>query len=266
MHIPFYKMQGTGNDFIIIDNRRLKINSQKLNIKNLCDRKFGIGADGLLLINSSRQYDFEMKYFNSDGKLASMCGNGGRCITYLAKKLNVIKNKTTFLAADGIHRAEIKNDSAVRLQMKDVSAIKKLIPSTRDEYFLNTGSPHFVRFINGNIYSYPVFEEGRKIRNRKEYKAKGVNANFVKVLGKNKIFVRTYERGVEDETLSCGTGVVASALAYIVKCKMKNARCTISISTPGGKLKVSAERTAKGFQNILFGGKVSIAFAGIISV
>lgn len=263
MHIPFYKMQGTGNDFIVIDNRRIRINHQKLNIKNLCDRKFGIGADGLLLINSSRQYDFEMKYFNSDGKLASMCGNGGRCITYLAQRLNVIKNETTFLAADGIHRAEIKNDFAVRLQMKDVSAIKKL---NANEYFLNTGSPHFVRFINGNIHTYPIFDEGKKIRNRKEYKSKGVNANFVKVLGKNKIFVRTYERGVEDETLSCGTGVVASALAYILKFTIQNAKCTILIYTPGGKLKVSAEQNAKGFQNIFFEGKVGIAFAGIISI
>ncbi len=199
MHLSFYKYQGTGNDFIIVDNREdiLHAYSTQL-VQELCDRRFGIGADGLMVIKNHREYDFEMVYHNADGS-QSFCGNGSRCA------------EAYFLTTDGPHQASIKED-LIHLQLRDVSEIRIL----KDGYLLNTGSPHYVKHID-DWKDLNVYEAGKQIRNTLPFQKEGVNVNFVSLEQDNKLIVRTYERGVEDETLSCGTGVVAAALIAATK-------------------------------------------------
>lgn len=260
MQIKFYKYHGTGNDFILIDNRDLVLNSNNFNyekIAQLCHRRFGIGADGLMLLENHSEADFEMKYYNSDGNLASMCGNGGRCIVAFAKKLKIIENKTTFLAPDGIHHAEIEKD-IVSLEMSDVKEITKL----NDTYFLDTGSPHHVSFCD-NIEEIDIYKEGKKIRYSSQYSPKGTNVNFVEIK-ENNLIVRTYERGVEDETYSCGTGVTASAIAVSELMKNEEKNKEYKISTKGGNLKVCFNKQENYFTNIHLEGKASFVFEGEI--
>jgi len=251
--ITFYKYQGTGNDFIIIDNRNKKLKENNYALwKKLCDRRFGIGADGLMLLQNKKGYDFEMYYVNADGRPTSMCGNGGRCITHFAKSIGVIKgNKASFIAIDGRHEATIKGDM-VKLKMKDVAEIETKAEETKSEKVtpsplgkgrdragycvLNTGSPHYVTFVN-DVIKFEVFKEGKAIRNSKPFVKEGINVNFVQV-AKSKIpLLRTYERGVEDETLSCGTGTVATALVLASKDK-STAKDHCDIKTMGGDLRV----------------------------
>ena len=253
MILEFYKYQGTGNDFILIDDRKkiFDINDENL-ISALCERKMGIGADGLILLRDHNEFDFEMIYFNSDGMQSSMCGNGGRCIVDFARLLEIITNETTFLAIDGIHKARIDNEE-IFLQMRDVNSIEGI----DDGIFLDTGSPHFVKMVD-NFDSLNVTNEGKKIRNSSSFKTKGVNVNFV--LDSNDIQVRTYERGVEAETLSCGTGVVATALA------LHHANCIdesiVHINTKGGELSVSFEVFNETYRNIWLSGAVSLVYIG----
>ncbi|MDC1396445.1 diaminopimelate epimerase, partial [Flavobacteriaceae bacterium] len=208
MIIKFQKYQGTGNDFIIIDNTDLSFPSENISlIKQLCDRKFGIGCDGLILINPSDSSDYLMNYYNSDGNLGSMCGNGARCSVKFAQNINIIKNKTVFTAFDGLHDALIYDDQ-ITLSMKPVNDIINY----GNDLFLDTGSPHYVQLVS-DIENIDVFSQGRLIRNNSIFKNNGVNVNFVQVISKSEFSVRTYERGVENETLSCGTGVTAVALA-----------------------------------------------------
>ncbi|HCQ11830.1 diaminopimelate epimerase, partial [Flavobacterium sp.] len=207
--MKFYKYQGTGNDFVMIDNRleNFPKNNTKL-IESLCDRRFGIGADGLILLENDNSTDFKMVYYNSDGNESSMCGNGGRCLVAFAKSLNVINNEATFIATDGLHNATIDENGIVSLQMKDVDEVK-----IESEYvFLNTGSPHHVTLVN-DLENYNVKENGATIRYSDLYGKVGSNVNFVNQLSENHFALRTYERGVEDETLSCGTGATATAIA-----------------------------------------------------
>ena len=234
MNIQFHKYQGAGNDFIIIDNRRLFFDdSNHKFIQSLCDRKLGIGADGLILLQDITNYDFEMVYYNADGHLGSMCGNGGRCVVDFAKQLNIFEKECRFLAYDGPHLATWTS-SDVSLRMQNVEEIE----SGEDYYFLDTGSPHYVKFVK-DIESVNVFEEGQKIRYNERFKNDGTNVNFVQIKDK-KLNVRTYERGVEDETLACGTGVVASVLsAYEAKLISNN---TIEVIALGGDLKVNFEK------------------------
>src|SRR5690554_3538802 len=198
----FYKYQGAGNDFIIIDNRDLKFTENNPNkIAQLCDRRFGIGADGLMLLQNSTESDFEMVYYNADGNIGSMCGNGGRCIVAFAKDLGMISTSTSFLAADGFHDASINQaDNWVSLKMNDVNNID----ADGDNYVLNTGSPHYVKIVN-NLKNLDVATEGALIRNQDTYRDAGINVNFASTEGDG-YFVRTFERGVEGETLACGTG------------------------------------------------------------
>ena len=206
MKVVFHKYHGSGNDFILIDNRNGWIDPLEDSvIKNLCDRKFGIGADGLILLTDHPDMDFEMSYFNADGLEGSMCGNGARCITAFAQKLGLAGNPTRFQACDGPHEA-ITEDAGIRVTMSDVTGIKL----QNDHYFLNTGSPHAV-FFRDDVETMDVYEEGRKIRYQRQYGEAGTNVNFIRKLRKG-LYVRTYERGVENETLSCGTGVVAAAI------------------------------------------------------
>ncbi len=259
MNLTFYKYQGTGNDFVIIDNRESLIskNNTKL-FARLCDRKFGIGADGLMLLElpENNEDDFKMVYFNSDGNESSMCGNGGRCLVAFSAFLGVVKDMATFTAIDGKHKAEIK-DGLVYLQMQNVSKIEKYA----SHLFLDTGSPHHVAMVN-NLVDYDVTNIGRKIRNSAPYFEIGSNVNFVEKQGEDIFAVRTYERGVENETLSCGTGVTAVALAMHTA-KMTNKQ-EINITTPGGELKVTFKQTKNGYEEIFLIGPAEQVFKGEI--
>lgn len=233
MKIHFYKYQATGNDFVLIDNRSGQLSFSIEHIKKICDRKFGIGADGLMLIENHPALDFNLVYYNSDGT-QSLCGNGSRAAMHFASFLGAVNGRASFNAYDGRHDAELLATGIVRLKMndtKDVSAIG-------NDFKINTGSPHLIKFVE-QVNDFPVFEEGKKIRYSDSYKEKGINVNFVELLPNNTIFVRTYERGVENETLSCGTGVTAAALAA----SLKGYTSPVSIKTLGGDLQVEFEST-----------------------
>jgi diaminopimelate epimerase len=256
MNIHFYKYQGTGNDFIIIDNRDLSIPALAIDkIKSLCDRRFGIGADGLMLLNAKTGYDFEMKYYNSDGREGSMCGNGGRCMIKFAYHLGIHKNKYHFIASDGDHEAEITDTGIVRLKMKDVKDCTEF----HGDYILNTGSPHYVKLVS-DVMNYDVVHKGMDIRYSSDFAKEGINVNFVQQKKPDELIVRTYERGVEDETLSCGTGVTASALIFYHNDVGYN---DVTVMTKGGKLTVEYDRSSEGsFQNIWLCGPAERVFEG----
>lgn len=253
MQLTCYKYQGTGNDFVIIDNREKNISLSTEQVRLLCDRRFGIGADGLMLLELEPGIDFKMVYFNSDGRESSMCGNGGRCITAFAKSLGIISSEAKFLAIDGMHEAKIA-DNFVSLKMNDVRQMEV----GEDFFFLNTGSPHYVKFVN-NLDSFNVYEEGRKIRYSNRFKEEGTNVNFVERRG-HELFVRTYERGVENETLSCGTGVTAVALVAGFK-GWSTDKHSCRIKTPGGNLNVKFEKVLEStFYNIWLEGPATFVF------
>jgi diaminopimelate epimerase len=258
----FYKYQGTGNDFIMLDGRSKKfVMPSEEQINKLCHRQFGIGADGLIVILKHKQADFEMLYFNADGKPGSLCGNGGRCTIAFAKQLGIIKNKTKFMAYDGLHVGSIDIKSKlVTLKMNDV----KQIASKGDAYELNTGSPHYVVF-NQEVKNLDVFKEGRKIRNSKSYRAQGINVNFVAVHN-NALYVRTYERGVENETLSCGTGITAASIAFSLLSKTKK-KYNIPVETLGGALQVSFKtNNHTQFTDIYLTGPAHLVYSGEINI
>lgn len=257
-NINFSKYQGTGNDFVMIDNRNsiIDINDFQL-ISRLCDRRFGIGSDGLILIRDHPQYDFEMIYINPDGT-QSLCGNGSRCAVMFANELGLIKNNTTFLTIEGPLHAIIKGKN-VHLKMPDVNGIKI---TEKDDLYMNTGSPHYVRFVK-DVQTIDVNQMGSTIRNSKEFEPEGTNVNFVELGNGNTIFVRTFERGVENETLSCGTGVTASALATAQE--MRNGK--INIKTRGGELTVEFEQVDKGkYQDVYLIGPAKKVFEGQIEI
>ncbi|ARN77249.1 diaminopimelate epimerase [Nonlabens spongiae] len=251
----FYKYQGTGNDFVIIDNRQ-NIFSKKdaKSIKHLCDRRFGIGADGLILLENHGSLDFKMVYYNADGNESSMCGNGGRCISSFAKFLGLVENQTTFEAIDGAHVAKFLDDTIVSLKMSDVKNLSVL----DTHIFTDTGSPHHVE-LTDNVDHVNIKEEGRYIRNN-TYGSEGANVNFVQPLGDNKFKVRTYERGVEDETLSCGTGVTAVALAMFHS--QQTDKNQVILETQGGALQVSFEKDGVGYNHIWLTGPAVQVFKG----
>ena len=259
MKVNFYKYQGTGNDFIIIDNRKNNISLSEMQINKLCDRRFGIGADGLMLLENHPNLDFNMKYFNADGKESSMCGNGGRCLVAFAKSLSLIDKKTNFNAIDGVHKATVNKNNSISLQMQDVSYIRLV----NTNYFLNTGSPHYVTF-RDDIKNIDVYNRGREIRYSAEFSPEGTNVNFVEFQD-NKLFVRTYERGVENETLSCGTGVTASAIsASIYSDSDKN---SYDIITKGGYLNVSFKKQDSNiFSDVWLTGPATFVFKGEIDI
>ena len=258
MIIPFNKYQGTGNDFIIIDNRKSIFNPADTKfINRLCNRRLGIGADGLILISTNEEYDFEMKYFNSDGNEGSMCGNGGRCTAWFAYKSGIAGIKQKFLTFDGKHEALITN-GLVRLQMNDVTGFKLVDGS----YFLNTGSPHYVKFLD-NVKGVDVFNEGKKLRWSEKFAPAGTNVNFAEVFDYG-IFVRTFERGVEDETLSCGTGVTASAIASVLAGHFDTN--VINVKTLGGNLSVEFKVNKEIITDIWLTGPATFVYKGEIEV
>ena len=256
MTLPFYKYQGTGNDFIMIDNRRLGLPKENTDlVRRLCDRRFGIGGDGLIYLQDREGYDFEMVYFNSDGRESTMCGNGGRCIIRFAHDLGLGERDFSFLAIDGPHKGKIHGDGRVSLQMQDVLTTFH----HGEDYVLDTGSPHIVHFVK-DIKNYPVAAEGRSVRYSDTYREQGINVNFVEPLSRDSIFVRTYERGVEDETLSCGTGVVASSIAFYYHNNLNLA--DVKIETLGGQLGVMFDTTERHFTNIWLTGPAEQVFSG----
>ena len=259
MKFTFYKYQGTGNDFVLFDNRKNLLSVKDTHfIKKVCDRRFGIGADGVIFLENDATVDFKMVYFNADGNQSSMCGNGGRCIVAFAKKLNMIKNKTTFNAIDGMHHATIADDGTVSLQMKDVTDVK----IEEDYVFLDTGSPHHVMFEN-DLDSLDVKNKGAAIRYSDLYGKAGSNVNFVRQIEDDTFALRTYERGVEDETLSCGTGATAVAIAMNVLNKT-NAK-VINLQVQGGDLQVRFEEENKKYSNVFLIGPATLVFEGEIN-
>ena len=257
MEIQFYKYQGTGNDFVMIDDREEHFDEKNLAlVQKLCDRKFGIGADGLILIRNHADFDFEMIYFNADGS-QSMCGNGARCAVAFSAFLGILSEKTKFLAIDGPHEAFLKN-GLVELLMGNVSEISE----SGEDYFVNTGSPHHIRFVD-EIQNYPVFEQGKSVRYDEVYAPAGTNVNFIKPIAEDQIFIRTYERGVENETLSCGTGVTAGALVYGSQHQLNH----VKIKTLGGDLSVKFEENSTGgFEHIWLIGPAEQVFSGKIVI
>jgi diaminopimelate epimerase len=256
LKLRFCKYHGAGNDFIMVDSRKNVMPDQSPTlISRLCDRHFGIGADGLIILESSEKHDFRMKYFNADGYPGTMCGNGGRCITSFARKAGWIISNCTFEAADGTHRSAVLADGQVKLELRDVKGVQKI----EEGYLLDTGSPHLVIF-NEAVDQLDVVGLGRKYRNDPRFKD-GTNVNFVERTGSG-IRVRTFERGVEDETLSCGTGVTASAIATFLETGKYGT--SIEVMTRGGKLRVDfrPEPDKRVFREIYLTGPVTEVFYG----
>ena len=254
--MKFYKYQGTGNDFVMIDNRDDFFPKENTDlVAKLCDRRFGIGADGLILLENDSETDFKMVYYNSDGNESSMCGNGGRCIVAFAKKLAIIKDKTTFIATDGLHFATIEND-VVSLQMKDVDEVQIF----ENYVFLDTGSPHHVVFVD-DLENLDVKTKGAKIRYSDLYGKSGSNVNFVKQTGENSFAIRTYERGVEDETLSCGTGATAVAIAMHKLKKVTSDKVLVKVM--GGELSIFFDKK-ESYKKVFLQGKAEYVFEGKI--
>jgi diaminopimelate epimerase len=260
MKFEIYKYQGCGNDFVLIDNRSEEFPVDSDIVKWLCDRRFGVGADGLMLLENDAEYDFKMRYFNCDGGEASMCGNGGRCIVLFAHHLGIGSEHKLFMGIDGLHQAQIleydNSRAVVKLEMIDVDSVQ----SMGDDLFLDTGSPHYVHFCE-NPDNEDVVAYGRSVRYGEYFLQRGgTNVNMVQILSENELFVRTYERGVEDETLACGTGVTASAIAATVKTASKENHW--HVKTRGGLLTVDFERDSNGrFGNIRLTGSAVRVFA-----
>jgi len=251
--IHFYKYQATGNDFVVIDNRKTNLSLTREQVVAICHRKFGIGADGLMLIEKHPTLNFGLEYFNSDGS-KSLCGNGSRAAVHFASHLGLVNGKASFIAFDGEHVAELMPSGIIKLKMSPVKEVKQI----GEDYYLQTGSPHLIRFVT-DIKNYPVFEEGRALRYREDFQPGGTNVNFVELQGSNTIFVRTYERGVENETLSCGTGVTAAALV----CSLKGYSSPVTIRTLGGELSVEFKSGHTGtFQEIFLIGPAKMVFEG----
>ncbi|MEN9549414.1 MAG: hypothetical protein RIR12_2005 [Bacteroidota bacterium] len=260
MQLKFYKYQGTGNDFVIADNRNETYALSTQQIRQLCDRRFGIGADGLMLLQLKDGYDFEMKYYNADGREGSMCGNGGRCMIKFASQMGIRKDVYHFLASDGAHEGEIDIDGIVSLKMNDVSTIKKF----HNDYILNTGSPHYIK-LETDVMKLDVYKKGLEIRNSKEFFTDGINVNFVEQETEaDKIIVRTFERGVEAETYSCGTGVTAAALVCYHN---ENGFNEVEVKTLGGKLSVEFDKVGDNqFKNIWLCGPAEKVYEGTIEI
>lgn len=257
MQIEFFKYHGTGNDFVMIDNRNevFEKNNVRL-IQKMCDRKFGIGADGLILLENDTETDFRMVYFNADGNQSSMCGNGGRCLVAFAKKLGIVKNTTTFVAIDGLHSATIDGENGVSLEMQDIDRVSVL----ENGVFANSGSPHHILLVE-NLDIIDVKSKGAAIRYSNLYEKEGVNVNFVIQENDNTFSIRTYERGVEDETLSCGTGATAVAVAMNFLSKTQDQ--SININVLGGKLQIEFEKKETGFCNIFLKGETVFVYSGV---
>lgn len=259
MFLHFYKYQGAGNDFVVLDNRNGQYDKLVTpQIYKLCNRHFGVGADGLMTLNLHPEADFEMKYFNADGREGSMCGNGGRCVVAFARRLGLIEKEVRFLAVDGIHEATMTKDNWVELKMRDVNQVD----FGKDFAVLDTGSPHYVKYTE-YLGDVDVVKEGRAIRNSPDFKKEGINVNFVEY-GPDALLVRTYERGVENETMACGTGVTAAAL---IVAGNQNKPYVVPVKTNGGDLEVRFDKISQQeYRNIWLCGPAEFVFQGEIDL
>tara|TARA_B100000963_G_scaffold319223_1_gene300923 strand:- start:30011 stop:30796 length:786 start_codon:yes stop_codon:yes gene_type:complete len=261
MEIHFDKYQGAGNDFIILDdfnNKYTKLSIQQLS--KMCDRKTGIGADGVIILSASQSSDFEMKYYNCDGKLSSLCGNGARCAVSYAYKNKMIGKKTKFDAIDGIHEASLLSKDIVRIGFNDVKNFLK----HNESFVTNTGSPHYIKIVD-NIYEIDVKKQGSAIRYSKDFASEGINVNFLQKKNNSNFLIRTYERGVEDETLACGTGAVAAAI-ILHHIGETSGNTKLDICTLGGSLKVDFNFHNDTYENIFLEGPASYVFSGIYKI
>ena len=260
MKISFSKYQGTGNDFVMLDNLKGRYDSLTISqIQLICDRRFGVGSDGLIKINSHNSSDFEVEYFNSDGS-KSFCGNGARCSVAFAETLGVNVSDTSFLGVDGLHKAS-KNQDIISLEMGNVSEVRKI----ENDFVIHTGSPHYIRFINA-VNDLDIVQFGKEIRYSDEFKKEGINVNLVEIIDSKNLIVNTYERGVEDETLSCGTGVTACVLAFAYQTELIGEH-KVSVKVKGGNLSVSFNQEKLGvFHNIHLIGPGEFVFSGEINV
>lgn len=270
MQLTFYKYQGTGNDFVMIDDRALTFPAGDYNlVERLCNRRFGIGADGLILLQSHDSQAYFMKYYNSDGRESSMCGNGGRCLAAFALQQGVVGTGAhTFMAIDGLHDVAYEQHPEslwVKLKMKDISEVE-----LRDNhvFILNTGSPHYVQFVPEPLLTCNVVERAKLVRYNEEFKEQGININYINLLGVHDIAIRTYERGVEDETLSCGTGVTAAAISTVLMNNLPDSTHTIEVKTQGGMLKVQLtyHEASRSFSDIWLQGPATFVFAGTVEI
>lgn len=255
--LSFSKFQAAGNDFILIDARIPSVRQQVLalqrqQIARICDRRFGVGGDGFILLLSHPDFDFEMKNYNSDGGECSMCGNGARALVRFAHQVGIVKEHYRFIAVDGPHEAKF-DGAEIHVKMRNVDLA---VPTPMGITF-DTGSPHLVCKVSG-LMDYPVVVEGRKLRNSDLFMPSGININFIEEVD-GQLFIRTYERGVEDETLSCGTGVIAAALAHSRSGQPDH---EIAIQARGGRLKVKFEKHGESFQNIWLIGPAEKTFEG----
>ncbi|MBR1626740.1 MAG: diaminopimelate epimerase [Bacteroidales bacterium] len=263
MRLHFYKYHGAGNDFIIFDGRKSTLDLTVPQIIKLCNRHYGIGADGIMILNNTPMADFEMKFFNPDGSGGMFCGNGGRCITMFAKHIGVSKNDVfSFLAADGMHFARVVDDTNVALKMTDTDKAEIF----EDGIWIDTGTSHFVCFVE-DIERVDVVGNGKKLRNDKRFeKHNGANVDFVQILGDKELAIRTYERGVENETLACGTGIVASALTYCLKRGLADGKHLIKIHTLNDDLTVEFDKSGNAFDRIILTGPAVGVFDGEITI
>lgn len=260
MQLHFFKYQGAGNDFILLDNREGSYGYlDQARIQWLCDRRFGIGADGLMLLNPDSELDFHMLYYNSDGREGSMCGNGGRCISAFAHRLGCMDTRGRFLASDGIHEAVLSAPDWVELQMRDVSGLSR----DGEAYVLDTGSPHYVRFVQ-NLEQVEVYREGKRIRYSEPYAKDGINVNFVE-RAEPGLRIRTYERGVEEETFACGTGVTAAAIASVDD--LGPGSYHIPVTARGGNLEVHFQKMDRSrLSDIWLCGPATYVFEGTLEL
>lgn len=258
MRINFFKYQATGNDFVMINGFERDINLSAEQIRFLCDRHFGIGSDGLIILRQDKETDFFMDFYNPDGSQAGFCGNGGRCSVVMASDIGIIQKDTHFRARDGLHDAQVLENSQVSLRLRDVCEFKDF----GKEIYVNTGTHHAVVFLD-EIDNQDIVQIARPIRYSARYGPEGANVNFVQITGKAQIKVRTYEKGVEDETLSCGTGITASALVSAWKHGFDS---PVEVQAKGGKLLVFFDRKGKCFEKIYLQGPAKKVFAGEIEI
>ncbi|MBL6963715.1 MAG: diaminopimelate epimerase [Bacteroidetes bacterium] len=258
MSFEFHKYHGTGNDFILVDDRNLEFPADNhALISDMCHRRFGIGGDGLILLQNHPDVDFAMKYYNSDGIEGSMCGNGGRCIVQFAKDLKIADTYCEFMAIDGLHKADILEGN-IQLSMQNVTGFRKW----ESHFFLDTGSPQLVIF-KESVDATEVVSEGRKLRYNKNIAENGCNITFVELLESNKLKIRTYERGVEDETWACGTGAIASAIAYTIQYQKSDIYNEIEVNTKGGDLIVRFKKEENVFSRVFLSGPAQFIYSGV---
>jgi diaminopimelate epimerase len=265
--VDFFKMSGSGNDFILIDNKdqSLTVGNIAEFVRTVCERKVSVGADGFIIIENSQRADFRWRFFNADGSEVDMCGNGARCAARFAYIRGIAKEKMSFETGAGIIDAEVRGDT-VKLRLTEPRAMKVNISvmiegQPIEVNFVNTGVPHVVIFVQ-DLDRYDVFNMGRKIRYHKDFQPEGTNANFMEVIDRHTIRIRTYERGVEDETLACGTGAAASAL---ISSSQGLVESPVDVRVKSGEtLKIYFHKAGQGFEDIYLEGKANVVYEGRI--